>query len=317
MYTGGLENRPRLIGRIAAQRPLWGNDAAVLKVVRDPATLPILCRQRGLPCPDVRLYRHNVPPTGRWLAKPVRGAGGAGIRFLSADVPETPRSRIYCQEYIEGDSCAALYVGDGSRATLLGTTRQLVGEAWLHAAPFRYCGSIGPLRLEAGLREALQRLGTAIVEHCELRGLFGVDCVVRDGIPYPVEVNPRYTASVEVWEQATGIPALGLHRRVFDPNVGGPEPRPTPGNIIGKAVLFAQTPLTFPTDGPWMATLPNPSDVWDLPAFADIPQPGTPIEKGRPILTFFAQAGSVESSQEKLRRIAADLDRWLFGRHPL
>ena len=51
-----------------------------------------------------------------------------------------------------------------------------------------------------------------------LRGLFGVDFVLRDGIPWPVEVNPRYTASVEVLEFAAGIRALTLHRSIFAAN---------------------------------------------------------------------------------------------------
>src|SRR5215813_1264313 len=31
LYTGGLENRPDLVRRLARQRPLWGNDASVLR----------------------------------------------------------------------------------------------------------------------------------------------------------------------------------------------------------------------------------------------------------------------------------------------
>src|SRR5579871_5970020 len=38
LYTGGLENRPTLVGQLAAERPLWGNDVATLSRVRSPAT---------------------------------------------------------------------------------------------------------------------------------------------------------------------------------------------------------------------------------------------------------------------------------------
>ena len=37
-----------------------------------------------------------------------------------------------------------------------------------------------------------------------LAGWFGVDFILRDGIPWPVEINPRYTASVEIHELASG-----------------------------------------------------------------------------------------------------------------
>src|SRR5687767_8413352 len=38
-YTGGLENRPDLIGRLALLRPLWGNPPDVLRSCRDPFLL--------------------------------------------------------------------------------------------------------------------------------------------------------------------------------------------------------------------------------------------------------------------------------------
>src|SRR5207249_9264748 len=86
-------------------------------------------------------------------------------------------------------------------AAFLEVTRQLVGEPWLHAAPFHYCGSIGPLPLSESLWRKFWRIGTVLAKAFRLRGLFGVDCVLRDGIPWPVEVNPRYPASVEVLEE--------------------------------------------------------------------------------------------------------------------
>src|SRR5687767_3221982 len=39
MYTGGLENHPRLVGRMARLRPLWGNGEESLRRARDPAAL--------------------------------------------------------------------------------------------------------------------------------------------------------------------------------------------------------------------------------------------------------------------------------------
>ncbi len=52
---------------------------------------------------------------------------------------------------------------------------------------------------------------------------------------------------------------------------------------------------------------------FDLPEFADLPSPGDRIEKGHPILTFFATALSSEACLENLKQRAGLLDRWLFG----
>jgi predicted ATP-grasp superfamily ATP-dependent carboligase len=264
----------------------------------------------------VRLGARQLSGQERWLVKPVGGAGGAGVRFYDrAEGPKPVRRPSYYQAYVEGVPCAAVYIGNGRQTRLLGVTRQLVGEDWLHAKPFHYCGSLGPLRLAQPLRRALKRLGDVVAAGCLLCGLFGVDFILRDGVPWPVEVNPRYTASVELLEYAAGVPALALHRRAFDPAAPDPPgPGASPGPWHGKAILFARQALTFPEDGPWLSALRNPPPLWEAPGFADIPPAGQRIEAGRPVLTIFAQGESEAGCLARLREIAADLDCRLFGR---
>ncbi len=308
MYTGGLENHPALLDALARLRPLWGNGAAVVRRVRAPGRVAAALREAGLPCPEVR--RGDDPAPGRWLVKPRAGAGGRGIVFLAPDTP--PRRRVYLQQHVEGAPCSAVYVGRDGGAQLLGATRQLVGEPWLHAAPFQYCGSVGPLTLSDALRVGLERLGDLLGRDFGLRGLFGVDFILSDGVPWPVEVNPRYTASVEVLEYAIGIPALALHRAVFTPAAPLPPPTQTARPArLGKAILFAAGPLTFPVHGPWARVLREPPALPTAPAFADIPAAGTRIETGWPVLTCFAAGATDAECVDRLRAVAADLDRRL------
>src|SRR5262245_2654667 len=49
MYTGGLENHPRLVGQIADSRPLWGNGAKALERIRDPWGVARVLKEAGLP----------------------------------------------------------------------------------------------------------------------------------------------------------------------------------------------------------------------------------------------------------------------------
>ena len=196
--------------------------AALLKA-RNPAVVHAAVRAAGLPAPAVHWFFRRPPAVGRWLVKPIWGIGDPIHFWTAADAADRPSLLVYLQEFIEGESQAAIYCGDGKRADLLGVTRQLVGEDWLHAGPFRYCGSVGPLRPDAARRQALEKIGAALARRCGLRGLFGVDGVVRDGAFLPVEVNPRYTASVEVLEYAGGLSAMAWHRAAF-----AAAPRPAP-----------------------------------------------------------------------------------------
>jgi predicted ATP-grasp superfamily ATP-dependent carboligase len=205
-------------------------------------------------------------------------------------------------------------VAHAGQARLLGATRQLTGEGWLHAAAFHYCGSLGPLSLVAAEQDILHCLGNILAVRCGLSGLFGVDYILRDGIPWPVEVNPRYTASVEVLEYGAGVPALALHRSSFVPIGPVPDANSHESGVVGKAILFARAPLVFPNEGPWSDALRSPASIEAMPAFADIPHAGEHIDRRRPILTFFARAESAGACLDQLKAIAADLDRWLFER---
>src|SRR5262249_16249101 len=151
----------------------------------------------------------GLPRDGTWLIKPLRSGGGRDIRPLNAAVDRTARS-CYFQERIDGPSYSALYIGDCSGAHLVGVTQQLLGVA---GSPFIYRGIIGPCPISDALASKLRRLGEAIARGFAIPGWFGIDYVLRDNDPWPVEVNPRYTASVEIHELASRRALMLEHRR--------------------------------------------------------------------------------------------------------
>jgi uncharacterized protein len=224
--------------------------------------------------------------------------------------------RCYWQERLEGEPVAALYVGGGDgTSSLLGVTRQLVGEPWLHARPFRYCGSIGPLPLTATASLAFTRLGQALAQEFSLRGLFGVDCILCDDVPWPLEVNPRFPASAELFDLNCDRLVMVEHARAFLHSKPLDERSESCGSTRwAKAILYARQRLNFPTDGPWLANLRDPLRFDAEPWFADIPAAGTAVDAGQPIMTFFNRGGSPEDCEQRLRQTAGDLDRWLFER---
>src|SRR5438874_1078580 len=98
VYTGALENRPKLVGRLAKLRPLWGNGPEVLRRVRRPWTVEAVLRQAGLPCPRTWQGR-RLPSGGRWLVKPLASAGGRAVAPLTEAEGSLQRRRVYLQEY--------------------------------------------------------------------------------------------------------------------------------------------------------------------------------------------------------------------------
>ncbi len=89
-------------------------------------------------------------------------------------------------------------------------TRQLPG---MPGSPFAYRGNIGPSLVPAPLMSRLRQLGNVLISAFRLVGLFGVDYIQHDDEPWLVEINPRYTASAEVFELATHRTLLTEHLR--------------------------------------------------------------------------------------------------------
>jgi uncharacterized protein len=302
IYTGGLENHPKLIARLASIRPLWGNCEEVLRAVRDPLRLMQALRKANVPVPECRFRPPKAASPGIWLQKPLAGAGGAKIQCWP---PESPGKshRCYYQEFISGISASAVYAGIGGQSYFLGATRQLIGEPWLMAKPFHYCGSIGPLDLSRDVRQGFERIGDLMVAAFRLRGLFGIDAVIRDDVPYLVEVNPRYTASMEVLELASQLQVINCQRQAFDKSFSAHGIHVRPERVVGKAIVFAPTPLLFPIDGPWLA----PGS-----GFADIPMGGTRIEAGWPVMTFLTDGLTPKDVLERMQNRMRDVRDVLF-----
>lgn len=308
LYTGALENHPDLVDRIAADRPLWGNGGAVLRAIRDPFAWSDALHRAGLPCPAVTKGPEGLPQDRSWLVKPLASAGGHGIAPYEGPKPESPAGNVFYQERIEGLSLSAIFVGRPGQTTLHGVTRQLIGRP---DASFAYVGSLGPWPITPIETARLKSLGDLLARTFGLRGLFGVDFILRDGHPWPVEINPRYTASVEVLELALGESLLSAHRSVFDtvaaPSVHSNPPRPH--TSVGKLILFAPGRCSFP-----MTTRPRPAslDHFAIPTLGDRPQPGTSFEPGEPVATLFEHADRVETCLARLERRGARWKRYLL-----
>ena len=315
LFTGAIENRVDVIRAISRKRPLWGCSPDVIERVRGPRILHEVVTRAGLCSPKVLLAGESLSPGKHWLIKPVASAAGFGIRE-SAKNSLVPAG-CYAQEFAKGINSSALFVGHEFGALFLGATEQLSGTDWLHAAPFHYAGNLGPLLLERATTEMLRTLGDLLAGRLGLRGIFGVDCVMREGVPWVIEVNPRYTASVEVWEYAMRRSALEFHQKVFEGHdirgMANFELPDAETKCVGKGIYYSRETVTIPKDRPWPEPGRGMTVGYELPAFADLPGPGDRIERGHPVLTILVEGESAEECRHALEARARELDRWLEG----
>ncbi|MCC7192202.1 MAG: ATP-grasp domain-containing protein [Phycisphaeraceae bacterium] len=298
LCTGAMENYPEIIDAIARHRPLMGCSADVITAVRDPHALASLPALEGIrfcsvfdattPKPPVKNTPRGQPGEPQYLLKPHKSAGGVNIK------PWLPTESIpvgyFVQEYVQGKPMSAIYHADNRGTVLLGVTEQFIGDADFGGRGFHYCGGIGPLQLSADAMTALDRLGTLLTEHFRLRGIVGVDLVMDvQGLIRPVEINPRYTASVELLERATGMTALSDH-----PNS---PPADDTHTLCAKAIIFAKSD----------SVIPDLYKIFPRDTVADVSMPGEKVQAGRPICTLFAAGETRWECVTKLRQEAAKL----------
>ncbi len=322
IYTGALENYPELVDQMAWIAPLLGNPGDVLARVRSPRELAGALQSAGLLFPETRDSADGLPLDGGWLAKTYNGASGSGVRILSreqgAGSGEEIRAEKLCfQRRVDGPPCAAVYVASEGCAQLLGITRQIIGQPWVRAHGFQYAGSIGPWPVAVATRETLERLGNVLSEYFELAGLFGVDFILDGEHVWTVEVNPRYTASVEIVERCTGVRAIAAHVAACGGFTGDIELAEDAtardgSNCHGKATLFATRDVVISQEFADYSIAQSLRSPW--PTLADVSGPGTPIENGRPVLTMFASGTSVAEVEQRLRERVVKVESRLYTR---
>ncbi|WP_010585345.1 ATP-grasp domain-containing protein [Schlesneria paludicola] len=318
-YCGALENSPDVLERILANGdqygPLLGADPAAVRCVRDPRWLAQVLINSGLPILEICDERKPPFPDGAWMQKPLASAGGRCVRIWDEIAATSSYAEShYFQRRVLGVGQSALLRVEAGRVECLGICQELE-ERTASRAPsrFTYCGSYGPVpstHRSSDVLEQVTRIAQAVAERAPgLRGLMGLDFQWKDGIVWLVEVNPRYTASVEVLELAQGRSFLNSDCNRESSYSDAPRERPPSGTIVMKQILYANKELSVPD----LRTYLPSTDSWGIPFMADIPIPGSQIDSGWPICTVLAGGETLDEVttclNERLAIVRAALDR--------
>ena len=330
MYCGALENHPQILARVSrcnpSLGPLLGTSPDALIRLRDPYWIMTTLKAAGVSCLEVAQYSSPPPADGGWLQKPLASAGGRLIRVWNQLAAMTPFSEPhYFQRLATGVELSALFLfNEGKLREWLGATWGLGTTSSSNApVPFAYCGSYGPVAdLPVTVVNAVTATAEAIGQKSPgLNGLIGFDFILDEGRIWLVEINPRYTASVEVLELASGRSFLNPEQsaphdvsvKVARSPVSSQEvPRETqqnalapalpcsaakPRSIVAKQILYASRSIRAPDLREYFRS----NDPWVVPSVADIPQVSTSIEAGWPICTVMSSGPDFPTVQATLK----------------
>lgn len=306
LYTGGLENHSALLNSLSAERTILGITGNTLTNLRNTPGFYNLLKSKQINTPAIIISTKDLNKETSYLRKPKNRSGGLGIKpFDPSKQAMVDDADFYYQEFIKGESRSAIFCFNESGFELLGTTIQSSGTQSLHANDFLYSGNMGPVNPCNSELTELQTIGEIISSNYHPLGLLGIDYILNNSKVYPLEINPRYTASIEVLELALGQNFITKHMQAFGIKPIYENPAPSETTVIGKAIYYAPHDVLIPKEAPWLLIEANPLL---FSPFADIPKIDSAIHKGSPVVTIFAKANSLTEVKAQLKTRTSQLD---------
>lgn len=238
--TGGMEKwadrleQVRVNAQPLSELFLWPT-ATQRSQLRQPQFLAAAANFAGAVFPQ---WQWNQPVDGRgWLEKRLDSCGGCGVWDLfqrqtsriggtvastegmeqeNLLPPVVSGQQHFFQLKMPGRCYGASFFARSGDVRLLGVCLNL--RRCLGPLRYMYSGSLGPIRLADDHLQQLQRAANWIVAQTHLEGLFGLDFLVTGLSERLVflEINPRYTASMELLERANSFSAIGLQSALRD-----------------------------------------------------------------------------------------------------
>jgi predicted ATP-grasp superfamily ATP-dependent carboligase len=265
--------------------------------VRSPKHFFSSLDRLGLAYPEVRWEPpgDQQAPYG-WLSKRSGSEGGSEVRRApspSASHSLTAPDRYY-QHRVPGTSCSALFIANGADARLIGVNILSVDSSDA-TRPFRFAGARTGNPLDHALFNTLQTYVLALTQAFALRGINSLDCVLRGGQVWLLELNPRISATLSLYDADYPEGLVARHIAGCRGYALGETHRTTAARAF--RILYARRPGAIPAQPAWPA--------WS----ADRPRGGTKLRAGQPICSIAAESqehaaldGLLSSREWALRR---------------
>ena len=287
VYGSGLDIKPDLLEALSAGRKVYGNAPETLRLLKSPRCFFGLLDRLAIPYPETR-FDPPADPWG-WLVKPSCGEGGKGVGFCAQAAP--PGAELYYQRQLPEPPMSALFLADGENARIIGFNT--LWTARLPGQPFLYAGAINRAELgpdqQAQIADAIARLTQAT----GLRGLNSLDFMRDSALCRALEINPRPSATLSLYDADFPEGLLARHIRACRGNLG--PPWQAGATIRASKAVFARRGSTIPTGFSWPA------------GCCDRPMPGESIAAGQPICTVEAEGQSHQEVESLIRLREASL----------
>jgi len=138
-----------------------------------------------------------------------------------------------------------------------------------------------------------------LVQASGLIGLNGLDFILADETPFVLEINPRPTAAIDLYDADIEGGMLGLHLRACSAEL----PEISAVTVArAHAIVYAAVMLRVPVGIEW--------SEW----CTDLPEGGSVIPMGAPVCSVHAHAATSVEARELVLARRSRMEDWLWER---
>ena len=243
----------------------------------------------------------------RWVLKSYQSVGGQGVHDWPID-NATSRQHLsvdsqnyYLQQKQEGTGVGVTFLTSDFGTILLGGAESGFQDTQSFMPKYTYRGSIGPCQLSETSLARLRSFGQHVGNEARILGLWQADFIVNQESMALLEINPRWSASMELLDIAMEERLVGWHVACVNKSVELNAWRAlslrcdqriltAPQRVFGKLIHYAPCEFVVSKSQAYQWWEVR----WDggnaLPAesawfAADIPPANTQVTQGQPIRT--------------------------------
>jgi len=305
LLSSGLDDSFNILQQIDELVPILGNSPEVVRGVRDRLKFFKGLRSLSVSFPRTAIVSNpdKLEDAAEKIGypvviKPLKGFGGLGVEPAWDQEALEPVSskaaaageKVLVQELIHGVHASISIIVANGHVKVLTVNEQLLGlGSVFQLEPFGYCGNVVPASSSDPIFERCKLLADKIAKCFNLVGSNGIDLVIsNEGMPYVIEVNPRFQGSLECVERVLGMNLVHSHiAACLDGTL--PDVQPARTRYCTRLILYAPERIVVP-------------DLTRLEWVRDIPFPGSIVEKGEPICSVLADGEDRENSFKEAQR---------------
>ena len=281
LLGAGAEHLATYIEQSSCWR-LCGN-ARIINQILDPEIFFTALESLEILYPDT-LFQWSTLCQG-WLTKTRHSCGGMGVMRDFPNPPESEQKQYYWQKQQVGQTVSALFIAQQGSCVRLGINLQYVEDSLSNMHPFIYSGLCANYKTKNKLSTKIDSYALNISKHFSYNGLFSMDMILAPEGLYVLEMNPRISASFEMYERLnSGLNLVDAHIRVCDleqlPRLG-----PLSTQSRAYRIVFARQTLIIPEQVLW---------PWWV---KDRPNAGRTIEVNEPLCSIHCDNHTLTSSE--------------------